>query len=190
RKNDESFPQFGRNTRVAPYNPLGTSKLSNNPNIRPNPSTRTLFNLKKSNSLSARSNNVPSAEMDNLRTENAQLRIELERLRAEQTKILSENEQLKVENIKILQDKERDRTQYRTELEVANNLIIEQSTTMTEQQSLIEELMAQLDEQEQVCQDLHNMIDTFKTKQNLSAKVEDKPKVQITSDDDDSTAQV
>ncbi|CAG8727935.1 18023_t:CDS:2, partial [Racocetra persica] len=184
RKNDESFPQFGRNTRVAPYDPLGTSKLSSNPNVKSNPSTRTLFNLKKSNSLSVRSGNTPSAEMDNLRTENSQLCIELERLRAEQAKILAENEKLKAENTELLQEKERDRTQYRNELEVANNLIIEQSTTMTEQQTLIEELMAQLDEQEQVCQDLHNMIDTFKAKQNLSSKeVENKPKVQITKDD-------
>ncbi|CAG8454108.1 20769_t:CDS:2 [Dentiscutata erythropus] len=183
RKNEESFPQFGRNTRVAPYDPLGTTKFSGNSNIKSNPSSRTLFNLKKSNSLSVRSSNVPSTEMDNLRTENSQLRIELERLRAEQAKILAENEQLKAENIELLKGKERDLAQYRNELEIANNLIIEQSTTMTEQQSLIEELMAQLDEQEQVCQDLHNMIDTFKDKQNLSAKVENKPKVQITRED-------
>ncbi|CAG8483568.1 6803_t:CDS:2 [Cetraspora pellucida] len=184
RKNDESFSQFGRNTRVAPYDPLGTSKLSSNSNLKSNPSTRTLFNLKKSNSLSVRSGSTPSTEMDNLRTDNSQLRIELERLRAEQAKILAENEKLKAEKTEFLQEKERDRAQYRNELEVANNLIIEQSTTMTEQQTLIEELMAQLDEQEQVCQDLHNMIDTFKAKQNLSPKeVESKPKVQITRED-------
>ncbi|CAG8567056.1 11826_t:CDS:2 [Racocetra fulgida] len=178
--NDEESSQPSH----TPYDPLGTSKLTSNPNVKSNPSTRTLFNLKKSNSLSVRSGNTPSTEMDNLRTENSQLCLELERLRAEQAKILAENEKLKAEKIELLQEKERDRAQYRNELEVANNLIIEQSTTMTEQQTLIEELMAQLDEQEQVCQDLHNMIDTFKAKQNLSSKeVENKPKVQITKDD-------
>jgi hypothetical protein len=60
-----------------------------------------------------------------------------------------------------------DHVHYRSELDIANNLIMEQAIIMSDQQSLIEELMTQLDEQERVCQDLQNVIDSFKTKHDV-----------------------
>ena len=60
-----------------------------------------------------------------------------------------------------------DHIHYRSELDIANNLIMEQAIMMSDQQSLIEDLMTQLDEQERVCQDFQNVIDTFKMKHNI-----------------------
>jgi hypothetical protein len=62
---------------------------------------------------------------------------------------------------------DRNSNHYRSELDIANNLIMEQAVTMSDQQSLIEELMAQLDEQENICQNLQNVIENFKTKHNI-----------------------
>ncbi|GES77328.1 hypothetical protein GLOIN_2v1620345 [Rhizophagus clarus] len=62
---------------------------------------------------------------------------------------------------------DRNNDHYRSELDIANNLIMEQAVTMSDQQSLIEELMSQLDEQEGICQNLQNIIENFKTKQNI-----------------------
>jgi len=62
---------------------------------------------------------------------------------------------------------DRNSNQYRSELDIANNLIMEQAVTMSDQQTLIEELMTQLDEQESICQNLQNIIENFKTKHNI-----------------------
>lgn len=62
---------------------------------------------------------------------------------------------------------DRNNNQYRSEIDIANNLIMEQAVTMSDQQSLIEELMSQLDEQENICQNLQNIIENFKTKHNI-----------------------
>jgi len=68
---------------------------------------------------------------------------------------------------------DRNSDHYRSELDIANNLIMEQAVTMSDQQSLIEELMAQLDEQENICQDLQNVIDNFKTKHSILDDLKD-----------------
>lgn len=62
---------------------------------------------------------------------------------------------------------DRNNEHYRSELDIANNLIMEQAVTMSDQQSLIEELMSQLDEQETICQNLQNIIENFKSKHNI-----------------------
>ncbi|CAG8523524.1 3049_t:CDS:2 [Rhizophagus irregularis] len=68
---------------------------------------------------------------------------------------------------------DRNNDHYRSELNIANNLIMEQAVTMSDQQSLIEELMSQLDEQENICQNLQNIIDNFKTKHNILDDLKD-----------------
>jgi hypothetical protein len=68
---------------------------------------------------------------------------------------------------------DRNNDHHRSELNIANNLIMEQAVTMSDQQSLIEELMSQLDEQENICQNLQNIIDNFKTKHNILDDLKD-----------------
>lgn len=91
-----------------------------------------------------------------------ELEVEVTDLRKQSSLLNGKHDQL---------DRNRD---YRTELDMANdlimeqaNLIMEQSARMSDQEFLIQELLAQLDEQERVCQDLQNVIDNFKTKLNI-----------------------
>ncbi|PKK80117.1 hypothetical protein RhiirC2_725289 [Rhizophagus irregularis] len=100
------------------------------------------------------------------KNESMKLITELKELRAE-------NKKLQAENKELMQEKDRNNDHYRSELNIANNLIMEQAVTMSDQQSLIEELMSQLDEQENICQNLQNIIDNFKTKHNILDDLKD-----------------
>ncbi|POG70040.1 hypothetical protein GLOIN_2v1620345 [Rhizophagus irregularis DAOM 181602=DAOM 197198] len=95
------------------------------------------------------------------------------KLIAELKELRAENKKLQAENKELMQEKDRNNDHYRSELNIANNLIMEQAVTMSDQQSLIEELMSQLDEQENICQNLQNIIDNFKTKHNILDDLKD-----------------